>query len=86
MFFYTRKVGEKPCVVILLRAAQFPVRKGDIYNQPYEEKEIKEKKNRQKMVEEENNIFSPPFYLQGQTQGTWDCALNVFNGQAALTG
>lgn len=48
MFFYTRKVGEKPCVVILLRAAQFTVRKGDIYNQPYEEKEIKEKKNRQK--------------------------------------
>lgn len=86
MFFYTRKVGEKPCVVILLRAAQFSVRKGDIYNQPYEEKDIKEKKNRQKMVEEEENIFPPPFYLQGQTQGTWDCALSTFNAREALTG
>lgn len=38
------------------------------------------------MVEEEKNIFSPPFYLHGQTQGTWDCALNMFNAQAALTG
>lgn len=38
MFFYAGKVGEKTHLVILLRAAQFSDRKGDVYSQPYEEK------------------------------------------------
>jgi len=37
-YFIWGKWEKKHVFVILLRAAQLPVRNGDIYNQPYEEK------------------------------------------------